>query len=245
LRRGLALGVARSVRFELLIHPGAVEKLHQRPVQHVDPDHRLLRLIAVVVPGAVRREDDVAARRLATLALDVGVAALLGEDGAAGVRRVNVCGCDVARIVDRDRATDGVGDLQATVEARIGQQDALPVGEIDRRHISLGGDGGQAIEVGLVVPPAPAIGGALHLVGAHAAARHQSGSTRPAGVGEPWALSRRIHLGANPDVVLCGIGVDFLHQLARLARKPRTGWGFLQGHDAFLLIGAARPPISA
>ena len=110
LDRRLALLVGAGARLELLVDPGAVQELHQRPVQHVDPDHRLRVLVAVVVPGAVRRQDDVAAGGFAALALDIGVAALGGQDGAAGVRRVHVRRCDVAGIVDRDRAADGVGD---------------------------------------------------------------------------------------------------------------------------------------
>src|SRR6476469_3162463 len=94
----------------------------------------------MVVPGAVGGEDDVAAVGFATLALDIGVAAFVGQDGAAGVRAVHVGGGDIARIVDRDRAADRIGHLQAAIEAGIGEQDALPVGECDRRDIGLAGD---------------------------------------------------------------------------------------------------------
>ena len=76
---------------------------------------------------------------------------------------------DVARIVDRDRAADGVGDLQAAVEAGIEQQDALAVGELDRRHVGLAGDLGDAVQVGAVVLPAPHVRQRLHLVGGDAA----------------------------------------------------------------------------
>src|SRR5450755_813744 len=88
-------------------------------------------------PSTLVSDDDVAAGRIATLALHIGVAALVGQDGAAGVGAVDVGGRDIARIVDRDGATDGVGDLEASAEARIGQQDALAVRELDRRDIGL------------------------------------------------------------------------------------------------------------
>jgi hypothetical protein len=81
---GLDLRVALCAR-HVVIDPGGVEELHQRPIEHVDPDHRLARIVAVVVPGAVRRQDQIAARRGAALALNDGVAALVREDGAAGV----------------------------------------------------------------------------------------------------------------------------------------------------------------
>ena len=226
----LALGVAAGAGLELLVDPGAIQELHQRPVQHIDPDHRRAGLVAMVVPGAVRGEDDVAAMGLAALALDIGVAALVGQDGAAGVRAVDVGGRDVARIIDRDRATDGVGDLQAAVEAGIGEQDALPVGELDRRDVGLAGNVGDAIEVLAVFLPAPAVGRGLHLVGGDPAARHLAGTRLAAGVGEPGALRRRVHLGADPDVRLAGVGIEFFHQLPRLAGKRRAGV-FLDGHE--------------
>src|SRR5207248_10995273 len=76
-----------------------------------------------------------------------------------------------------------------------------------------------------------AIGGALHLVGRDAAARHRAGAGGAASVGEPGALGRRVHLGAHPDVVLAGVGVDLLHQLARLVRKP---WARSEEHTSEL-----------
>jgi len=45
---------------------------------------------------------------------------------------MQVHGRDVAGIVDRDRAADGIGDLQPSLQAGIEQEDALPVGELDR-----------------------------------------------------------------------------------------------------------------
>src|SRR5262245_11561601 len=60
---------------------------------------------------------------------------------------------------------------------------------------------------------------------------------RPAGVGGLGSLRRRIHLGADPDVVLAGIGVDAFHQLARLVRDARADFRFLYRHDFVLLAG--------
>src|SRR5262245_9906187 len=55
-----------------------------------------------------------------------------------------------------------------------------------------------------------------------------------AGLAEPWTLCRRIGLGADPDVVLAGLGVDLLHQLASLVREPAGGGGLhCHGHDVF------------
>ena len=141
------------------------------------------------------------ARCFAALTLDVGVAALLGEDGAAGIGRVDVRGRDVARIVDRDRAADGVGDLQPAVQARIEQQDALPIGEFDRRHLGLARDLGNAVQVGAEFAPAPHVRQGLHLGDGHAP-RRELPAPFATGLAEPGPLRRRIRLGANPDVVL-------------------------------------------
>ena len=104
--RRLGAAVGQLVALELVVEPQAVEILDQREVEHVDPHHRGRAVVAVVVPGAVRREDQIAARGLAALALDGGVAAVVGQDGAARVGRVDVHRRDVAGIVDRDRAAD-------------------------------------------------------------------------------------------------------------------------------------------
>src|SRR5262245_7411804 len=101
----------------------------------------------MVVPRAVRRKDEVAARRLATVALGDGVAAFVGQSGAASVRRVQMHGGDVAGIVDRNRAADGVGDLQPAIESWIEQQNALPVGEFNGRYVCLARNLGNAMQV--------------------------------------------------------------------------------------------------
>src|SRR5207249_372464 len=74
LRPRIALALPR----EFLVDPHAVEKFHQREIEDVGPDDRGRAVIAVVVPGAVRGQDQIAARRLAALALDRRIAAILG-----------------------------------------------------------------------------------------------------------------------------------------------------------------------
>ena len=236
----LDIGVALRAR-HVVIDPGGVEELHQRPVERVDPDHRLAGIVAVVVPGAVGREDQVAAIGGAALAFDHGVAALVGQDGAAGVGRMQMHRRDVARIVDRDRAADRVGDLQPAVEARIEQQDALAVGELDRRHVGLAGDLGNLVQVGAVFLPAPHVRRGLHLRDRDAAGGELSAAVA-VGLAEPGPLRRRIRLGAHPDVVLAGLGVDRLHQLARLVGEPGRGGGLhcRGGHDVFSCEGSYR-----
>src|ERR1043166_9514917 len=119
LRPRIALALAR----EFLVDPDAVEKLHQWEIEDVGPNDRGRAVIAVVVPGAVRGQDQIAARRLAALALDRRIAAILGEDRAAGVRGVPVHRRDIAEVVDRYRAADRRRHLQPAAEAGIDQQE--------------------------------------------------------------------------------------------------------------------------
>src|SRR4029077_1925979 len=100
-----------AVKF--VIEPYAVEELHERKIEYVDSHHRGCAVVAVVVPGAVRREYETAAPRFAALAFDPRIAAVLGQDGAARIGRMDVHRRHVARIVDRYRAPDGVRDLES------------------------------------------------------------------------------------------------------------------------------------
>src|SRR6202007_1063007 len=53
LRPGITLGVP-GIR---LVEPDTVEELHQWEIEDIDPDDRLEAVVAVVVPGTVRRQD--------------------------------------------------------------------------------------------------------------------------------------------------------------------------------------------
>src|SRR6516162_3703733 len=158
----------------------------------------------MVVPGSVRGEDEVAAGGIAALALDDGVAALVGENGAAGVGRVQVHRRYVAGIVDRDRAADSVGDLQPAVEPGVEQEDALAVCELDGGDLCLARDLGDAVQVGGKFPPAPQMRQRLHLIGGNTPGCQLSAALT-CGLAEPGALRRRVGLGAHPDIVLAGL----------------------------------------
>jgi hypothetical protein len=92
--------------------PGTVEHFHQRPIEHVDPDDRYVRIVAVIVPSTVRRDDEVPAEGFAALAFHIGVAAVLGKDGAAGICAVDVGRRHVSGRIDRNRASHSVGHLE-------------------------------------------------------------------------------------------------------------------------------------
>ncbi len=237
----MSVGERRRLRFlvrlvlagEALIDPHAVEIFHQRPIEHVDPDHRIFVFVAVVVPGAVRREHDVAAAAFAALALDIRVAAFVRQDRAARVRAVHMGGRDVAGVVDGDRAADGVGDLQPPAQSGIGQQDALAVGGLQRLHLGVARDLGDLEQKGADLAPAPAMRLHLHLIGGDASLGEVAGAGFTARIREPGPLRRRVRLGADPGVQLRGFGVELVHQLGRtdlavlvatlIAVTPRKG----------------------
>src|SRR5262249_3999689 len=187
---------------------------------------------AMVVPGAVRCKDEIAALGGAALALDDGVAAFVRQDGAAGIRRMQMHRRDVAGIVDRNRAADGVGHLQAAVQAGIEQEDALAVGNFNRRDVGFAGDFRDLLEIITVLVPLPHVRKRLHLVDGDTAGAELPG-TFAARLAEPRPLRRRIGLGAYPDIVLGGFAVDGFHQLARFVGKPARSRGFHsdRGHE--------------
>src|ERR1700736_1712914 len=205
-----------------LVEPDAIEELHQREIQYVDPYDRLGAVIAVIVPGAVRREDQVAARGLAALPVDCRVAALVRQNGAAGIRGMDVDRGNVARIVNRHRTAHRAGDLQAPAKPGVGQQKLLAFGEFDRRNIRAARDLGNAIEIRRYLVPPPVMGNGLELGGADPAGGNPP-ARGEAGIAKPWGLRRGVRLGSQPDVKLCCLGIEPLHRLSRPDRRRRVG----------------------
>src|SRR6185437_2085271 len=207
---------------KLLVDPVDVEEFEERKIEDVGPHDGGRAVIAMVVPSAVRGEDEVAALGPATLAFDRRVAAIVGEDRPAGVGRVHVHRRDVARVVDRDGAADRARDLQSSAEPRIDEEELLPVGELDRRGAAaldgFPGDFGEAVEIGADLAPAPMMRRRLHLAGPDSPAGDPPlGVER--GLAKPRALRRRVGLGAQPDVVLPSLGVEPLHRLACVGHR--------------------------
>ena len=67
-RRLLHPGIALALAGEVLVDPAAIEKFEQWKVKDVGPDDRACAVVAVVVPSAVRGQDQIATRRQAALA---------------------------------------------------------------------------------------------------------------------------------------------------------------------------------
>ena len=62
--------------WHVFVKPDEIEKFKDRPVERVDPGDRLVRIVAVIVPGAVRRQNDIAALGFAALAFHGGITTL-------------------------------------------------------------------------------------------------------------------------------------------------------------------------
>jgi len=76
-------------------------------------------------------------------------------------------GSEIAGIVDRDSATNRVGDLQTPAEARIGQQDSLPVRRLNRLYFGVARDFRNLEQIGTDLAPAPAMRQHLQMIGGH------------------------------------------------------------------------------
>ena len=119
---------------EMLVE-ARLEEIDRRHVEHVEPDHRLLRGVAVVVDGPVRRQHEVARRHDGLLAVDLGVGALAVEDEADRRRGVAVRRRDLAR---QDELQAGIERLR---DARLAAQHRILQHQHAARRL-LGGDDG-------------------------------------------------------------------------------------------------------
>ena len=109
-----------------------VEELDDRDVEAVEPEHRLVGLVAVVVPRHRRRDDEVAVVHRRPLAVHGRVRAVAFEHEAQGALRVPVCGRDLARQHELHAGVEVGGDLRLAAQAGI----------LEDQHAALGLLGG-------------------------------------------------------------------------------------------------------
>ena len=195
----------------------------------------------MVVPCAVGREDEVAATRDAALALDGRVAAVVGQNGAACVGRMQMRAGEIAGVIDRHGAADARRDLQAPAEAGIGQQELLSIGEFRRRHVGLRRDTRDLVEIWRDFRPLPVMRHGLHLARGDATLGELA-RLRETGFLEPRLLRGRIRLRAQPDRLMLRVGVQSLHARARVRGQGRVGRCLdvvAHGHRAARLPAAA------
>ena len=105
-----------------------VQGLDQWQIENAEIDRRIVALVAVVVPGVVRRQHHVAGAEGDVLALDPGEVELAGEAEADGVRRMPVRRHDLVGIVE-PKAVYMVDDRGALGrQARIDQDQRTALG---------------------------------------------------------------------------------------------------------------------
>ena len=127
------LGAYRLCLALVGVHREVLEIAHDRRVERVGPDDRLGPLVAVVVPGHARRDDQVAAPHDELVALDGRVGALAVEHEADRAGRVAVGGRHLARQQVQHRDRDRVA-RRPLRHARIVQSQDPALGSAPRRH---------------------------------------------------------------------------------------------------------------
>mgnify|MGYP003694643057 CR=1 FL=1 len=85
-----AVFLDRLAAFRIALLHDLVQRLHQRKIQTVEPEHRLARIVRVIMPGELRRENQIARLHDALLAVDRRISAIALKDKAQRRRRVAV-----------------------------------------------------------------------------------------------------------------------------------------------------------
>jgi hypothetical protein len=177
-------------------------------------------VVAVTVPGAVGRQDQIAALRPADFTFDRRVAALVRQDCPAGIGRVDMGRGNIARLVDRHSHPDGVGDAERPGQPRIEEQELLAVGEFQRRDV------GNAVEVGFYFGPAPQPG--HRLVERRRTCRSGTEWNRRGRLVRamtPGPFLRRVGAGSQPDIERRRLCVQPLHLRQNIGGQGRIGEG--------------------
>ena len=72
----------RLLIFRVILGKAATKVIHQRQIQTIQPNHRLIARVAVVVPAPLRGEDKVARMHLSAFTIDGGKCAFSFHDKA-------------------------------------------------------------------------------------------------------------------------------------------------------------------
>ena len=116
----IALGAGRRLRLRrALLGEAGVEEAHQRDVEAVEPDHRLAAVVAVVVEGPRRGDDEVAVAHRRALAVDRGVGAFAVEHQAQRRLGVAVRRRHLARQDQLQAGVERLGDARLAAQGRV------------------------------------------------------------------------------------------------------------------------------
>src|ERR1019366_5123377 len=120
-RDRLAVGIRR-------LGEADVEHLDHRHVQSIEPNHRLIRFIAVIMPRPWRGNHEVARLHDRALALNRGVSAMAFDDEAQRRRGVTVCRRDLSGQDHLQAGEQRVRDAGLPCEARVLPNQDAPLG---------------------------------------------------------------------------------------------------------------------
>ncbi len=119
-RECVALRAAHRLRLlRMALRETGVEVADQRNVEAVHPDHRLASGIAVVVPRARRRDDEVTRAHRRALAVDRRIRAFAFDDEAQRGLRVTMRRRDLARHDELQAAKERARNARLAAQARI------------------------------------------------------------------------------------------------------------------------------
>ena len=113
--------VGRLGRALELLGERRLEEVDLGKIEHVEPQHRLLRGIAMIVRRPVGGNDEIAGRHVGLLALDCSVGALAVEHEADRRGDVPVRGRDLARQDHLHAGKQGIGGFRLALERGIFQ----------------------------------------------------------------------------------------------------------------------------
>ena len=116
----------------VMLDEGRIQHLDDGNVEPVEPEHRLVGVIAVIVPGHVGRDDEVARRHRRALAVDAGVRAFAFQHEAQRRLRMAVRARHLVRHDELHAGIERGGDLGLPAQAGIFQDQHAALGFLGR-----------------------------------------------------------------------------------------------------------------
>ena len=125
----VALGARASLRLDArLLGEAGVEEADQRNVEAVEPDDRIGAVVAVVVEGPRRRDDEVAVAHRRPLAVDRGVRAFAVENETQRRLGVAMRRRDLARQDQLQPGVERLGDARPAAQRRVLEDEDTALG---------------------------------------------------------------------------------------------------------------------
>jgi hypothetical protein len=138
--RGVAAGERRRLRvLRIVLAEDSAEELTERIVKRIEPDHRRIAKMTMVVPAPTRGKYEIARPHRHALALDSRVGAFALDNEAQRIGRMPVGGRDLAGLDHLHAAKERICNVSGTGQPGIFQHEHAPLGllrrnELDRSH---------------------------------------------------------------------------------------------------------------